>query len=70
MSCRNVSKIVERKEAPAKISQYSRVRKSSMNSRGRTGKAKKGREAYLGIINQASRVAANSLRLAKTKKMA
>ena len=70
MSYRNVSLIVERKEALAKISQYSKVRKSMMNSKVKMVKVKKGREAYQGIINQASRVVANSLKLAKTKMMA
>ena len=41
-----------------------------MNSKVKTVKAKKVREAYQGIINQASRVVANSLKLAKTKKTA
>ena len=70
MSYRNVSQIVERRGVLAKISQYSKVRKSLMNSKVKTVKAKKVREAYQGIINQASRVVANSLKLAKTKKMA
>ena len=70
MSYRNVSQIVERKEALAKISQYSKVRKSLMNSKVRMVKVKKEREAYLGIINQASRVVANSSKLAKMKMMA
>ena len=70
MSYRNVSQIVERKEALAKISQYSKVRKSMMNSKVKMVKVKKGREAYQGIINQASRMVANSLKLAKTKMMA
>lgn len=70
MSYRNVSLIVERKEALAKISQYSKVRKSMMNSKVKMEKVKKGREAYQGIINQASRVVANSSKLAKTKRMA
>ena len=63
MSYRNVSKIVERKEALAKISQYSKVKKSLTSSRVRMEKAKKGREAYHGIINQALRVVANSSKL-------
>ena len=70
MSYRNVSQIVERKEALAKILQYSKVRKSMMNSKVKMVKVKKGREAYQGIINQASRMVANSLKLAKTKMMA
>ena len=69
MSYRNVSKIVERKEALAKISQYSKVRKSLMNSKVRMEKAKKGREAYHGIINQALRVVANSSKSVKMKRM-
>ena len=69
MSYRSVSKIVEKKEALAKISQYSKVRKSLMNSKVKTVKAKKGREAYQGIINQASRVVAISLKSVKMKRM-
>ena len=41
-----------------------------MNSKVKMEKVKKGREAYQGIINQASRVVANSSKLAKTKRMA
>ena len=63
MSYRNVLKIVEREEALAKISQYSKVKKSLTNSKVRMEKAKKGREAYHGIINQASRAGANSSKL-------